>query len=374
MTMVQPKSTTVARSPLISAEPSRSTVQASIIIVSYNGARYLDACLTSLVPELANEDEILLVDNASEDDGADLVEDKWPQVSVYRNQVNLGFAAACNQGANHAQRDVLVFLNQDTCVQPGWLSELLAPMVQDPTVGLVTSRLLLMSNSRQVHMCGQDIHFTGLAFGRGFSSPAGRYVNQDVVGAISGASFAIRRELWYRLGGFDPTLFMYYEDTDLSWRARLAGYSSICNPASNVLHDHNPHQSSLALYYSERNRIILLMKNWKCSTLLLLLPSLVLAEIIDWGYVLLVGGKGIYAKLRALFWLAGKLPVIWRLHKQVQAKRQKPDWVVMQSFTSQLEPKFLTGGWLGGKLVALCNLWFRLHYRLLLSVMQKYNL
>jgi GT2 family glycosyltransferase len=349
-------------------------MRASIIIVSYNGARYLDACLASLILELGDEDEILLVDNASVDDGAGLVEEKWPQVRVYRNRVNLGFAAACNQGASHARGDVLVFLNQDTCVQPGWLGGLLATLERDPAVGLVTSRLLLMSDPDQVHMCGQDIHVTGLAFGRGFSFPADSYAKQEVVGSVSGASFAIRRDLWDRLGGFDPILFMYYEDTDLSWRARLVGSSSVCNPASSVLHDHNPHQSPIVYYYSERNRIILLLKNWKCSTLLLLLPSLALAEIIDWGYMLMVGWKGIRAKLRAWLWLAGNLPVIRCLHRKVQASRNVPDWEVLRTFTDQLEPKFLTGGSLGGKLVAVCNLWLRLHYRLLLSVMQKYNL
>src|SRR5512143_2433877 len=120
-------------------------MQVSIVIVSYNGSEYLQGCIDSILDEIREGDEIILVDNASTDGCARLVQEHFPQVRLISNQTNLGFAAACNQGAGYAAGESLVFLNQDTRVEPGWLAGLLAPFEQDSTVGLVASKLLIMS-------------------------------------------------------------------------------------------------------------------------------------------------------------------------------------------------------------------------------------
>ena len=344
------------------------------MLVSYNGSGYLEACIGSVLEETRTDDEIILVDNASSDGSANLVQQYYPQVRLFRNEVNLGFAIACNQGAVYATGETLVFLNQDTRVQPGWLAGLLAPLEQDPEIGLVTSKLLLMSHPGQIHMCGQDIHFTGFAFGRGFLRPAEKYPLPEIVGAVSGASFAIRRELWEQLGGFDPNFYMYYEETDLCWRARLAGFSSQYSPDSILYHDYSLHSSTLAHTYSERNRLVLILKNWKSITLFLLLPSLLLAEIIDWGYMLLVGWKGIRAKLSTLCWLVKNFSTVLRARTYVQSTRKEPDWVLLKTCTNHLTPRVHTGGWVGKAVVSVCNLWFALHYRVVYSLMHSLNI
>jgi len=349
-------------------------VRASIILVSHNGIDYLRACIDSVLQEVTLEDEIIGVDNASRDGGADLVEANWPQVRLFRNDRNLGFASACNQGAGHAKGDILVILNQDTRVEPGWLRGLLEPLEQDPTIGLVTSKLLLMSRPEQIQMCGQDIHFTGFSFGRGLLTTSDGYRRVEKVGAVSGASFAIRRCLWEQLGGFDPNLFMYYEDTDLSWRARLAGFSSLFCPDSIAYHDYALTSSPTAHFYSERNRVVLLLKNWKISTLILLLPSLVLAEIIAWGYMLSLGWKGVLAKISAWGWLISNFSAVLRSRKGVQSFRKEPDWKLMETCVDHLQPRVHAGGWIGKGLIYLCNLWFGFHYRLIFSLMHSLNL
>lgn len=349
-------------------------MRASIILITYNGFKYLHSCIDSVLKDIRSGDEIILVDNASTDGSADLVQQHWPQVSLFRNEVNLGFAVACNQGAGNAKKDTLVFLNQDTRVQPGWLAGLLAPLEQDPSIGLVASKLLLMSRPEQIHMCGQDIHFTGFAFGRGFLSPSDGYNTPRQIGAVSGASFAIRRSLWEQLGGFDPQLFMYYEETDLCWRARLVGFSCVYSPDSIVFHDYTLRDSPQAHAYSERNRVVLILKSWKWSTLWLMFPSLLLAEVIDWGYMLSVGWKGIQAKLKAFGWLMRNCTIVLSARKDVQRSRREPDWILLKTCTSHLTPRLHTGGWLGEAIIAVCNLWFTLHYRVSLSIMRKFTI
>jgi len=349
-------------------------MHASIIIVTFNGSEYLQTCIDSILDEIRKDDEIILVDNASTDGCASLVQQQWPQVRLISNHANLGFAAACNQGAKYATGETLVFLNQDTRVEAGWLTGLLVPFGQYPTVGLVASKLLLMSAPGQIHMCGQDIHFTGFSFGRGFRAPSGSYSLPEVVGAVSGASFAIRRELWEQLGGFDLDYFMYYEETDLCWRARLAGFSSMYTPDSIAYHDFSTNRSSQKYIYSERNRLVLILKNLKPLTLILLLPSLLISEIIDWGYMLLVGREGLRAKLQSYRWLARNFSTVRGNRAQKQLSRKERDWVLLKSCTSQLTPQLHTGGRIGHAAVSVCNLWFRLHYKVVLSLAQYLNI
>jgi GT2 family glycosyltransferase len=343
----------------------------SIIVVVFNGAGYLEGCLSSVLAEIKPEDEVILVDNASTDDSASQVRQRWPQVKLICNQSNRGFAAACNQGAGQATGEVLVFLNQDTRVSPGWLEGLLRPLEQDPGVGLTTSKLLLMSRSEQIQMCGQDIHFTGFTFGRGFLCPSSEYSQPEAVSAVAGASFAIRRRLWEQLGGFDDNLFMYYEETDLCWRARLAGFSSEFSPDSVVHHDHSFSPSPRALYYSERNRLVMVLKNWKRLSLLLLLPSLLLAELVDCGYMLAMGRQGLSAKWHAYAWLVANLPTVLRARRNLQRTRRDPDWKLLQSCTAVLAPRLVTGGSIGRAILKPCNFWFSIHYRLVLSLERK---
>lgn len=346
----------------------------SIIVVAYNGSKYLQACCDSILGEIGDEDEIIVIDNASTDGCANLVQECFPRIKLIPNTTNLGFARACNQGASHARGEMLVFLNQDTRVERGWLNGLLAPLIQDPSVGLMSSKILLMSAPQQIQMCGQDIHFTGFSFSRGFRATAGSYMLPETVGAVSGACFAIRRQLWEELGGFDPDYFMYYEETDLCWRARLSGYSSMFSPASIALHDFSTNHTSSKYSYSERNRLVLILKNFKAMTLALLLPSLLLAEIIDWGFMLLVGREGLRAKVQSYQWLARNFHTIKRSRTQAQSSRKEPDWHLLKTCVSQLTPQVYTGGWIGRAVIGMCNLWFRLHYLGLISLGQYFDI
>jgi GT2 family glycosyltransferase len=204
--------------------------------------------------------------------------------------------------------------------------------------------------------------------------PSDGYNLPELVGAVSGASFAIRRCLWDQLKGFDKDLFMYYEDTDLCWRARLAGFSSLYSPASIVYHDYSVRTSTLTYSYSERNRLVLILKNWKGLTLFLLLPSLLLAEIIDWGYMLMVGWEGVRAKLQAYNWLIRNIPSVLRSRANAQLSREKPDWVLLKSCTYLLTPRLRTGGRIGRFVVYVCNLWFAFHYKVVLFLARKVNI
>jgi len=350
--------------------------QPSIIIVIYNGLAYLPGCLASVLRECQAYpgSEVVVVDNASSDGSPDWIAEHYPQVRLLRNTHNLGFAASCNQGAAAASGNALVFLNQDTRVLPGWLKGLLDGLFQHDGAGLVTSKLLFMTQPDKINLCGQDIHYTGLVFGRGTLCAADDFNSLQEVGAVSGASFAIRRALWDQLGGFDPAFFMYYEETDLSWRACLRGYSSWYIPGSVSYHDAALKPSPGAAYYSARNRIVLLIKHWKWPTLLFLLPAVLLTELIEWAYMLRLGSGYVVGKLRACAWLLGHPRQILQARQSVQAGRQVSDALLLTKCVFGISPKALSFGAIGQDLIRFTNLLFSINYQIVLKLTQWFKI
>ena len=150
-------SETLTRPSVLTFVPAlewQEAARCSIIIVNYNGRRYLDDCLDSLIHDLNQNDEIILVDNASSDGSVEHVAHKFPQVRVIRNDTNLGFSQGCNIGAQAATGHYLAFLNPDTVVVEGWLDALINALQDTPQAGLATSKILLLNNREVINTCG----------------------------------------------------------------------------------------------------------------------------------------------------------------------------------------------------------------------------
>ncbi|MBC7227267.1 MAG: glycosyltransferase family 2 protein [Thermoflexales bacterium] len=344
----------------------------SIILVVYNGRPYLEACLDSLQWTLPAGAEVIVVDNGSTDGSAALVRERMPEACLLINKTNRGFAAACNQAAQAAQGEILVFLNQDTRAEPGWLEALLEPF-QDPAVGLTTPTILWMDDPERIQSCGQDVHYTGLVFARNFGVARAALADTSPtdVAAVSGATFAVRRAVWEDLGGFCGTFYMYYEETDLSWRARRAGYRCLHVPDSVVCHAGRLDQpSSLALYYSFRNRWLMIWRNWGAQALLLLAPGLVLADLMEWGLALARGWPGIAAKARALGWSLTHPRALLRLRAESRQGSGMGDRAMLATLGWRLSPRVITGGPVSRQLMPLCQALFYLNWRGALKILR----
>ncbi len=213
-------------------------VRASIIIPVFNKIEYTFQCLRSLLREVdLSETEIIIVNNASQDETARVLAYFKNVVRVVENETNLGFVDACNRGAATARGRFLIFLNNDTVVMPGWLKHLIQTVERDESVGAVGSMLIYPDGRLQE--AGAIVWRDGEAFhyGWGKSPDDSRYSFAREVDYCSGASLLIRREIFEQLGGFDRRYApAYYEDADLCFGVRSLGYKVVYQPASQLIH------------------------------------------------------------------------------------------------------------------------------------------
>ena len=318
--------------------------EASIIIVNYNAGEKLLACLSGVVRSAGDNCEILVVDNASTDNAADAIELDFPQVTLIRSQTNLSFGGGCNLAAGRANSEYLVFLNPDTTVEDGWLEGLIRPLKRDAETGLVTAKILLADEPDRINTCGNTIHITGIAMCRGLGLTRQDFDYPQEVAAVSGAAFAIRRTLFDLLGGFDEAMFLYMEDTDLSWRARLAGWRCLYSPESVVRHHYQLKITPLKVYYQERNRYLMLVKILRWPTLVMLLPVQILAELMTWGFVLFRDRANIGNKIRAYRWIASNWREVIKKRRATQILRVIPDRSLLRGTEFKLDFDQVSGG------------------------------
>lgn len=232
-------------------------MRASVIVLNYNGRQWLDGCLTALNAQVgAPPFEVVLADNGSSDDSIAWLERHHPSIRVLRHGANLGFAGGNNAAAAQATGRLLVFLNNDTVPDPHWLRDLCQPLDADPQLAMVTSRIVFLDAPAVVDSAGDGYLRAGGAYKRGHRAPVDAYLEPGEVFGACGAAFAIRRDVFYEVGGFDEAFFMVYEDVDLSYRVRLAGYRCWYAPGAIVRHAGSGtlgRSSAMAVYYGQRN-------------------------------------------------------------------------------------------------------------------------
>jgi GT2 family glycosyltransferase len=212
----------------------------SVVIPSYNGRALLETCLASVERHLPAglPVEVVVVDDGSTDDTPEWLARRHGWVCLVRRDTNGGFCAAANAGLAAARGEFVQLLNNDTEVTPGWLEAGLVPFA-DPTVGSVAPLVLVRSDPTRVDSAGDTYAFVGWPSKRGHGEPAANWLDRSTsrVFGASGSSAFYRTSALRKVGGFDPSFGSYYEDVDLAFRLRWAGYQCVFAPQSRVLHE-----------------------------------------------------------------------------------------------------------------------------------------
>jgi len=248
-------------------------MKASIIIPVWNGRKYLPDCLDAVLAQDHPDFEVIAVDNASTDGSADFIAEHYPQVRLIRNENNLGFAGGCNVGLQAARGNVLVLLNQDAVVKLDWLSALIRAFKEHDDVGVVGGKILMPDGYTLSHAGGYVTR--PLAIGRhvGIGEvEQGQYDTGLDVEYVTGASLAIRRKVLGKVGLLDERFYpAFYEDVDLCWRVRKAGWRVRYEPRAVAVHDEassTRHHWVSRHYYHYRNRLLFLFKHFPPAQIL----------------------------------------------------------------------------------------------------------
>lgn len=217
--------------------PQHEEVDVSIIIPVFNQFEFTHACLASLLAVQENPRfEVIVIDDCSTDRTQEVIS-QIPGVVYLRNDSNSGFIASCNRGARAARGKYLVFLNNDTVVKPGWLTALLDTFKEEPRAGIVGSKLLYPDGRLQEAggIIWQDA--SGWNYGKSDDPGKPEYNYLRDVDYCSAAALMIPKALFESAGGFDSRYAPgYYEDTDLAFKVRQAGYRVLYQPLSEVIH------------------------------------------------------------------------------------------------------------------------------------------
>lgn len=297
----------------------------TVIIVNWNGARFLDRCLSSLLAQTVVPYEIILLDNASSDASLDIVR-RFPSVRVLAQSENLGFACGNNLAIKAAadESEWIALLNPDAFPELRWLEELLSAARAHPDFDVFGSKLVNAADPSVLDGAGDTYHISGLVWRTGHGAPvSSRPDPTHEVFSPCAASALYRRSVLIEVGGFDEEFFCFVEDVDLGFRLRLAGHRCLYVPASVAHHvgsgTTGGQHSDFALYHGHRNLVWTYVKDmpgvlfW--SFLLLHLAMNVVALL-----VFTLRGQG-RVLLRAKRDAVKGLPDMWRKRQLIQSTR-----------------------------------------------------
>lgn len=257
----------------------------SVVIVNWNAAEDLHACLDSLAAQTDRDFQTLVVDNASADASLAVLA-RYDWVEVIETGANLGFAEGCNQGLARATGEWIATLNNDTVADRGWIAALkVAARAATPDIGMLQSRMVFRDDHSRINSTGLQLYTDGTAADRDFDRP----VSEDPLGdaevfcPTAGAALYRRSMLEAtRLptGWFDREFFMYCEDVDLGWRCQLAGWKAVYVREAVVAHAFQGTSKKRERHFIglhlKRNRLRTLLKNASPGFLVRTLPRTLL--------------------------------------------------------------------------------------------------
>lgn len=259
------------------------TCRATIIIPSFNGRSHLETCLDSIFASDRQIDgfEVLVVDNGSVDGTAEWIATAHPRARLLRLAENRGFTGAIGAGCAAAEGELLVFLNNDTRVEPGWLATLVEALERAPANVATVSGRILSWDAQRIDFYRGAMAFDGHAFQLDFHRPLAAVAAAGVADDVPfpcGGNMVVRRSVWEAMGGFDNDYFAYTEDVDFGWRAWLAGFDHRYEPRATVYHRSGATGLALGVYRRgylyEKNAFMTAYKNLDRKHFQALIPAI----------------------------------------------------------------------------------------------------
>ena len=325
----------------------------TIAITNWNGRHYLNDCIEAALNQSYPADEIILVDNNSDDDSVPFVRESFPQVKIVVLESNDGPCPARNAGLTEARNNLVLSIDNDAMLHPQCLELLLAQMEEN--VAIVHPRSLFDGERNRVHYDGASMHYVGMMTLHNFYGPLSEARKEvaDIDAAIS-VALLLRADLILECGAYDPAHFILFEDHDLSYRVRSRGQRIVHVPQALVFHREGTEgisfrekgsYSKRRVFLHSRNRWIGILKNHGWRAILLGSPGLALYELAYFFFAAKSGCAGSW--LQGKWALVKMLPAILRKRSAIQRARKVRDKVLLGSDHLTISPLIERKGLIG---------------------------
>ena len=329
----------------------------SAVVVNWNGKHYLDECLEALLAQSQTGDEVILVDNHSDDGSREFVAGRFPSVRIVDTGANLGPAAARNVGLRSARHSTVLLLDNDVVLAPGALAKLGARLASDPRIAVVQARSLCADSPEIVHYDAADLHYLGMLVLHGWFRPRAELpVIAKEVGAFVALCVLCDKLALLAVGGFCERMFILYEDNQLSYKVRLAGRAIWHEPEAICLHKGGTAGLSVRgataayparrTFLHTRNRALLVRTCMSLRTLVLTWPARALYGVVQFLFALGRGHLGAWGS--AQWELLRLLPQTLRERRAVQASRSARDRDLLVAAPLSLNPGIAVRGFSAG--------------------------
>ena len=276
----------------------------AIVILNWNGRKYLEKFLPSVLASSYPGRQVVVADNASTDDSVDFLRATYPEVRIIRLERNFGFAAGYNEALKQVQSDYYVLLNSDVEVERGWIEPVITLMEGNPGIGVCQPKIRMQANKGFFEYAGAAggwLDFLGYPFAKGrvfdvCEPDEGQFDEMEPIFWASGAAMFVRAGLYHQLGGLDNYFFAHQEEIDFCWRVQLAGYKVYSCPSSIVYHVGGgtlPKGNERKVFLNFRNNLIMLAKNMPLEQRIWKIPFRFLLDSVS-AWKSLFAGEGVY--------------------------------------------------------------------------------
>ncbi|MEM6482106.1 MAG: glycosyltransferase family 2 protein [Pseudomonadota bacterium] len=342
----------------------------SAVVVNYNGGDRLLSCIQSISAFAPQVDEVILVDNGSNDGGPERVAEAFPEVRMLLLEHNPGPSVARNQGLQHACHRSVLLIDSDTQVTQGAISELLAG--RDSTgAAIVCPRLLFLPNQDTIQCDGAAPHFLGTLILENANAEPDRGTAPHAVDGLISTFLLVDRDAALAAGGFNESFFFYFEDLEFGLRMRLLGHKILCASRAVVLHDRGAGYSGLSFrgaggyptrraYLSMRNRLLTIAICFHWRTILIISPALLIYECATIALALARGWMPQW--VNGWVWLITNRRQVSALRRDVQTRRCVPDSVVLHGSPLPLADGLFSSRPIGA-LVKILSGFFAVYWR-----------